>query len=265
LLDAVNSVNATRIIHTAALLTSAVTQRPLYGTQVNLMGTLNVLEVARLTSVERVVMCGANAVRLGLNGPDGDATLTEDFRLRSVSESPPSFYATGKLAAEWFAANYQQVFGLSTVTMRIGGVFGPWKGAPSGGPSRLMQQIISAAWRDQPIRLGEADLAQSMDFVYAEDVAQGLVLAAQHAAAVSRVYNLSSGQVYSIAEVLALVADRLHRKPHVETVAGQDTSGYRPGELIDISLARTELGYEPEFPLERAIDSYVRWLEQYQA
>jgi nucleoside-diphosphate-sugar epimerase len=254
-----------RVIHTAALLTSAVAQRPLFGIQVNLMGTVNVLEAARQNGVERVSMAGANAVRLGLNGPDADPTLSENFRLHSVSERPTTIYATGKFAAEWFSQNYRDMFGLSTVTMRIGGVFGPWKGLPSGGPSRLMQDIIEAGWRDQPIRIGVADVKQSMDFVYADDVAKGLVLASQHSGAVSSVYNLSGGTLYSVTQVIELLEARLGRKVRVEPIEGPDASGYSPGQQIDIGLARKELGYEPDFPLEKAIDDFVRWLDQHAA
>ena len=258
LYDAVSTNGVDRIVHTASFLTSTVNQRPVAGVHVNLIGMLSVLETARLAGLKRVVFCSANTVAMGRAEID---QTDEDFTLRSVSEYPPTIYGTMKLASEWLGHNYRDVFGVDVVSMRLGGVFGPWRGAPSGGPSRLLKAIIEQAWAGKPVRLSESDLAQSMDFVYARDVAKGLVLALDHPAPPSRVYNLSGGRLCSVGEVVNLVGKALGREVALEAAPeGASTSSYRPGPPINISRATRELGFEPDFPIERAIEDYLDWL-----
>lgn len=258
LFDAVQTYEVGRIVHTASFLTSTVNQRPVSGVHVNLGGMLTVLETARLTGLERVVFCSANTVTMGRVRAD---ETDEDFSLRSVSEYPPTIYGTMKLASEWLGHNYADAFGVSVVSMRLGGVFGPWRGTPSGGPSRLVKTVVEQAWAGQPVRLSSADMAQSMDFVYARDVAKGLVLALEHPKPPSRVYNLSGGRLCSVAEVVDLLGQRLGRDVVVEHADEETSRGsYRPGPPIDISRATRELDFVPDFPIEKALDDYIEWL-----
>ncbi len=262
LFDAVTANGVDQIVHTASYLTSAVNQRPMSGVHVNLGGMLTVLETARLAGLRRVVFCSANTVTMGRVRAD---ETDEDFALRSVSEYPPTIYGTMKLASEWLGHNYRDAFGLEVVSMRLGGVFGPWRGTPSGGPSRLLQTVIEQAWEGKPVRLSAGDLAQSMDFVYARDVAKGLVLALDHPAPPSPVYNLSGGRLCSIAEVVDLLGQRLGREVVVESALDETSRGsYKPGPPIDISRVSRELGFAPDFPIERAIEDYLDWLARTQ-
>jgi nucleoside-diphosphate-sugar epimerase len=263
LMGAIATHGVRRIIHTASFLTSTVNARPVAGVRTNLMGTLTVLEAARLAGLERVVFCSANTVTMGKSWTDTSVAVSEDLPVHLVTEYPPTIYGTMKLACEWLSHNYADAYAVRTVSMRLGGVFGPWRGVPSGGPSRLAQHIIEHAWRGQPVRLTRADLEQRMDFVYARDVAKGLVLGADHPDPPSRVYNLSGGRLYSVREAVEVVGKVLDREVRLEEVAAAENRGsYPPGPAIDITLITKELGFVPDFPLDEAVRDYIAWLDR---
>lgn len=264
LVQALQKHGVDRIIHTAGLLTSTVRGRPYAGVRINLNGTLSTLEAARLAGVRRVVFCSSNTVYLGLRERPPDGKAHEDFSLRTVSEAPPSVYASMKLAAEWLGHCYTNEYGLDVVSVRFGGVFGPWRGAPSGGPSRLVQQLLEGAWRGQPARVGAGDLERpGMDYVYAADAAQGTVRAAYAQTPSSRVYNISMGEVYTVTELSSLIERVTGRPVSIERLPGQSLSGYaNPMWPADLSRAQQELGFEVEFPMERAIEDYADWLKK---
>lgn len=263
-LRAIQANHVDRIIHTAGLLTSFVRQRPYAGVRINLMGTLSVLEAARLAGIRRVVFCSSNTVYLGLDQPPSGGKAVEDFTLKSISNHPPSVYASMKLAAEWLGHCYTDEYGLDVVSVRFGGVFGPWHGSPSGGPSRLLQQLVEQTWRGQPAHIGSGDLDRAgMDYVYAADAAQGAVRAALAPDPKARVYNISEGTTYTVAELVPIVERALGREVRIEQAPGPSLTGYaNPMYPADLSRSRSELGFEVEFPMERAVADYRQWLER---
>ena len=257
LIRAIQENGIGRIIHTAALHTSEVRKRPFAGARVNFMGTLAVLEAARLTGVKRVVFCSSSTVYLGLKQPVPDGILREDVSLRVVSEYPPSTYASLKLSAEWIAHEYRTVHEVDSVVIRLAGIFGPWKKAVSS-PHRLVKGILESAWLRQPCELTSAEMTQEgSDYVYARDAAQSVVRAAFAVDPRARVYNIAMGRLYTVQEIIDIVERVVGRKVELHLVEGGKLSGYdkNPGRL-DISRARAELGYEVEFPMEKAIQDY---------
>jgi nucleoside-diphosphate-sugar epimerase len=263
LLRVLQSAPIQAIIHTAGLLTWMVNERPYAGVRINLLGTLNVLEAARLAGVARVVFCSSSTVYFGL-AEGRPAPMAEDFALRTTSEYPPSVYASMKLSGEWLGQNYARHHGLDFAAVRFGGVFGPWRGQPSGGPSRVMQEVLEAAHANRPARLSAGDLDHpGTDYVYARDAAQGAVRAALAPSVPSRIYNIALGQAYPLRAVLAAVEQVQGRPLAVDVLPAGTHSGYTGvAHALDLSRARAELGYEPEFPLEAAIRDYLAWLRQ---
>lgn len=251
-----------RIIHTAGMLTWMVRQRPYAGVRVNLLGTLSVLEAARLSGVRRVVFCSSYSVYRGLKEPPVDRTFHEDFALRSVSDYPPSVYSSMKLAAEWLGHCYRNEYGVDFVAVRFGGVFGPWRGSPGAGPGQLMQRLVESAFYQKPCRISSGDLEYARsDYIYACDAAQGAVRAAFAPSPDSRVYNIAMGQVSTVRDIVAALEHITHRKMDLDVYHGGSHSGYDQ-EIFpsDTSLARAELGWELEYPMETALRDYLAWL-----
>jgi len=252
------------VIHTAGLLTWMVNQHPAAGVRTNLMGTLHVLEAARLAEVARVVFCSSSTVYFGLRAaPAGP--LPEDLPLHLVTERPPTVYAAMKLAGEWLGLTYAARYGLDFAAVRFGAVFGPWRGQPGGGPSQRVQTLVEAAHAGRPAALLAGDLAHAgHDYVYAPDAAQGAVRAALAPAVPSRVYNISLGRTYTLHNIAACL-ERLTGRPLPLTIAGEGSlSGYGgPPLALDTTRARIELGFTPAFDLESALRDYLAWLARH--
>ncbi len=132
-----------RIVHMAAnpMLTIGAQKDPYAAIQLNIMGTANVLETARVLGIERVVVASSNVLNHHLTGGDGggDPMHEEGF------PRPLSIYSACKQAVESIGLNYARWYGLEFAALRYGAVAGPWGGAGGGGPSNVFLAMIRAA------------------------------------------------------------------------------------------------------------------------
>ncbi len=244
----------TRVIHTAAnpLLTLGAQRDPYSAIQVNIMGTVNVLEAARLHALERVVVTSSNVLSFYLTGGEdkGDTGLEEAF------PRPSTFYAATKQAIESLGLNYARWCGVDFVAVRFGAVAGPWRGRGGGGPSNIFRDLVERAMCGE-----EATLPQStMDWVYSKDAAQGAVLALKARGLTSRVFNITMGRVYGPEEMI----DALRRvipgaRVKIETPPGTAVSVLNMERPTDLSRSREQLGYVPKYDMANAIRDYVKW------
>ncbi len=262
LLRAIDTYGVTQIIHTASLLTRDLIPRPVAGVRVNLMGTLNVLEAARMAGIRRVVFCSSTVVTMGRRSVDPADDTVEDFVMNVVSEYPPSLYASMKLASEWLCHNYTDSYGLDAAVVRFGGVFGPWHGVPGGGPSKLLKQLIECAYFGRTYRIAEPDLhRQGMDYTYSVDGAQALVRAVQADEVPNRVYNASMGELHTIADVIGLIEKAAERPIELEITQEDSMTKYsNTTSPMDLSASKHELGYQVDFPMDVAVADYLSWL-----
>ncbi|MDP2662961.1 MAG: NAD-dependent epimerase/dehydratase family protein, partial [Dehalococcoidia bacterium] len=157
LLRTVRDEKIDRIIHTAGLLTAGARERPYTAGKVNLLGTMNILETARLTDAKRVVFCSSATVYMRTFATGATEPFSEDFTMKALSGRPPGVYAALKLTSEWLGLDYCDLYGVDFVTTRFAGVFGPWKGVPGGLPGRLMSALVEnvalgrPAYVDDPV------------------------------------------------------------------------------------------------------------------
>ena len=262
LLRVIESHGVERVIHTASLLTRDLIPRPVAGVRVNVMGTLNVLEAARMAGLERVVFCSSTVVTMGRRAVVPADDTVEDFNLKVVSEYPPSLYASMKLASEWLCHNYADSYGLDAAVVRFGGVFGPWHGVPGGGPSKLLKQLIECAHFGRTYRIAQPDLhRQGMDYTYSIDGAQGLVRAAFAPTVPNRVYNATMGELHTIAAVISLIEQAAGCPIDLEVTQEDSMTKYgNPTSPMDLTASRRDLGFEVEFPMDVAVADYLQWL-----
>lgn len=267
LLRTIKSENVDRIIHTASLLTAGVRERPYAGTKINLLGTMNILEAARLMNIKRVVFCSSNTVQMGTYEQPSTVPYVEDFPMNAINGRPRSVYAALKLVSEWIGLDYNERFGLDFVATRFCGVFGPWKGVPAGLPTRMMKEFIEKPLAGQNINIDDPVLTWSGcdELVYAKDAANSTVLACYASNPVSRIYNITMGRSYMFDELLEVIKKTFPQiKIEVPKISSGGMGGYpyKREQPTDITLARTELGYEPEFDtIEKAIVDYDEWIK----
>ena len=266
LIDIMKRENIDRIIHTASLLLSGVKARPYSGVKVNILGTLNILEAAKIVGAKRVVFTSSAIVMTGARD-SATAPLQEDFTMRYLSQRPTSIYAITKLTAEYLGLSYQAAFGVDFAALRIGGLFGPWGAAPSGVPARLADNFVRNATLGKPVIFDDPFFTFSgvHDFVYSKDVAKACLLACFADELKTRVYNVSWGKPLTFQDFIDVTKGLF---PGAEIMVKEMAKGgmsNMPANVFpyDISRARDELGYEPEFDLASAFSGYRDWLLRY--
>lgn len=252
LIEAIQSEKIDRIIHTATFfgLTQGTQERPYPSIKVNIMGTTNVLEAARVLGVKRVVFTSSGQV---YTKPSGGT----EGEPRS-----PFFYATAKTACEQLGFNYMDKYKLDFIVIRLNTVFGPWLGPISGAAGKLFQTLVEKALSGKPEVLKEnADwpvaLRRSMTFTYSKDAAQAAVLACFTSRPKQRVYDINMGKNYSLAQIVAVLNGVC---PKSKLQVEENLKVSRPPMSTDISKAREELGYMPAYDMENALRDYVAWL-----
>ena len=223
------------VVHLAAIVSvDEVAEDPMRGFEVNVRGTLNLLEVAREYGAERFVYASSAAVY----GDPVKLPITEEHPTR-----PKNVYGATKLAGEALVNAYRGNYGLPTVVLRYFNVYGPrMRPGPYSG---VIRKFIEAILGGEPITIF-GDGEQTRDFVYVEDVARANLVALESGA--TGVYNIGTG-------VPTKIIDLAHT---IMEVAGKEVpiiyADTRPGDIrysyADISRAKEELRWYPKTGLK---------------
>ncbi|WP_322056775.1 NAD(P)-dependent oxidoreductase [Paraburkholderia sp. J63] len=252
----------TSIVHTAALLSTAIRRDPLAGIRVNTMGTANVLEIARQKQLRRVVLASSTTVMYSAFASLPAAPIPEDFQYRIVSERPASIYAATKVASEHLALAYASLYDLSVVVLRYGAVLGAGAEAATSVPGRLLDCLLKAGRSGAPARLDDPILLWNgrEEFVDTRDCAAANVAALYAPAPTQRVYNIATGQWFSLDEFIEVVRQRYPslciaelRLPEGGFAAFPHV---RPAPS-DVSAARRELGFEAGYSLADTVAHFA--------
>ncbi|WP_293859625.1 NAD(P)-dependent oxidoreductase [uncultured Alsobacter sp.] len=238
----------TRIVHTAAMLSTAIRKDPVRGIAVNVMGTAAILDAARLLGVGRVVCASSTTVGYSTFGSFRGETLPEDIPLRLVSERPGSIYAATKIAGEHLALVYADLYGVDAVVLRYAAVIGGPLDAPTSVPGRLLAELVSAARSGNPIRLDDPLLlwGGGEDFVDARDCARANLAALDATAPRQRVYNVATGRSVDLPAFLAAVkAAWPTLEASVSAIPETGFAGFRHRRPAptDVTAALAELGF----------------------
>lgn len=219
---------------------------PLTSNEVNVVGTLNILQAARQAGVKRLVYASSSSI-YG-NSP----TLP---KIETMGSNPLSPYAISKLAAEQYCQIFWQLYGFETVCLRYFNVFGP-RQDPTSQYSAVIPKFISAALKDEPLLIHD-DGQQSRDFTYIANVVSANLLACQASDAPGQVMNTSCGQRYSLLDLVARLEKLLDRSLRIEHT--ESRQGDVKHSQADIGKAKELLGYEPLVDFETGLKQTVEW------
>jgi UDP-glucose 4-epimerase len=191
-----------RIVHTAALLSTAIRQDPVRGVLVNTVGTANVLEVARLHHIERVVVASSSTIGYTTFGARDARPIEENFAYRIVSQRPASIYAATKIASEHLALLYADLYALDVVILRYAAVLNAGPGPATSVPGRLLSRLLESGRSGRAAVLDDPLLVWGgrEEFVDARDCARANVHALDAGEPRSRVYNVATGAWHTLAE-----------------------------------------------------------------
>lgn len=252
LTEAIVANGVTAIAHTAAnpMLTVGGQRDPYGAIQLNIMGTANVLEAARIHGVKRVVASSTNALSQHIEGggDDGDAMKEEAY------PRPTTIYTATKQAVENIGLNYARWSGVDFAGMRYAAVAGPWSGRGGGGPTNLFRDAVENALRGEELLVP----ASGMDWVYSKDAAAGTVAALKAKELGSRIFNIGTGR-FSTPEDFGTALKRAvpGARPKVDKAA--TASAINIG-ACDVGRARTVLGFTAQFDLEASMRDLADFL-----
>jgi UDP-glucose 4-epimerase len=255
LISAVRDNRVGRIIHLAAFLGEEVQRRPYSGVRLNLMGTANILEVARLEGVSRVVLASSGTVFLG--------SVTEGLQKidETIQPNPLSIYAATKIGSEFLGRTYADRYGLAFVCVRyVGGLYGPTPVALKATRERAIQDMVRAAIKGVPAAIkwpyGPTEI------LYGKDAAKATVLAALKDKLQDRLFHIGNGQIVGGDEILEVLKKHFPESK-IKLLKAEKPMPYPEASIAsDFSRAREQLGYEPEYVLEQALLDYAATLKK---
>ena len=216
--------------------------RPDFDADVNVIGTIGVLDAARTHGTKIVFASTGGAIYGECDGPAPE----------EAARRPLAPYGTAKLAAEEYLQTYNRLYGTSHVVLRYANVYGPRQEAnlEGGVVSIFMRELASGG---TPRIFGDGK--QTRDFVYAGDVAAATVGALD---ANGGVFNIGTGIETSVVDLY----DAVRRVAGVETNA--EYADPRPGEILrsvlDVSRAGRELGWRAEHDLDAGLAQTWAWI-----
>ena len=254
LMQAIRDNDIDSVIHTAAnpLLTLGAQRDPYSAIQLNIMGTVNVLEAARVLKLKRVVVSSSSVLNHYFAGGEGKGDLSKEEAL----PRPTTFYAATKQTVESLGLNYARWCGVDFAAVRYGAVAGPWSGRGGGGPSNVFRDAVTKAMAGEEATVP----ADAMQWVYSKDAGTGSVLALKAKDLKSRVFNIAMAKVTTSAEfAAALKAVLPNARIRIAEPAGVGQSMMNMTHGSDPTLAREVLGFTPRYDIEGAVRDMVEW------
>lgn len=223
---------------------------PITTNEVNVAGTLHVLQAARNAGVKRLIYASSSSVY----GDNPELPKRETMR-----PNPISPYAVSKLAGEQYCRSYWRVYGLETVCLRYFNVFGPGQN-PESQYAAVIPLFIQATLHKKPIAV-HGDGTQSRDFTYVENVVSANILACTAPGAAGQVFNIACGERHTILGLIAQIAEIVGTQPQV--IFTDRRSGDVPHSQADISHAANMLGYQPKVGFADGLRQAIDWLTHY--
>lgn len=225
-------------------------EMPLLYEEINIRGTLNMLEAARQKGVKRFVYASSSSVY-------GDEPVLPKREGKEGNLLSP--YALTKSVCEKYAKLYTDIYGLETVGFRYFNVFGR-RQDPYGFYAAVIPKFVKSLLEDKAPTIN-GDGKQSRDFTYIENVIEAnlkAMLAPKEAA--GEAFNIAYGdQIYLIDLYYEMC--RLLGKD-IEPIYGPDRAGDIKHSKADISKARELLGYDPDWSFERGFKDAVEWYKE---
>ena len=235
------------VFHLAAMVSVPQTvEQPLESAAVNDMGTIHVLEAARVGGVASLVFASSSAVY----GDDPDLPKNEE-----MIPKPLSPYAVQKISGEYYTRLYHQLYGMQTTSLRFFNVYGP-KQDPSSPYSGVISIFMSKAVQEMPPTI-YGDGTQNRDFVYVADVVRALLKAASAGAAAGRSINVGTGISIDINKLWKTIAHLAGLKMNSRYAPRR--AGDIVASVAAIDSAKTLLGFEPVVAFEEGLENTFRW------
>ena len=225
----------------------------------NVVGHINVLELARSLDVRHLVYASSSSVY--------GATETVPSRVEDRTDRPRSLYAATKKADELMSESYASLFHIPMTGLRFFTVYGPW-----GRPDMAMWLFTNAILRGKPIELFNAG-AMRRDFTYVDDIVRGVLVALDHPPADDgreksggsrsphALYNLGNYGSEDLLHLVHLIEETVGRPALIQIRPMQP--GDVPETCADLSAIHRDLGFEPKIGIAEGVPRFVNWFKEF--
>ena len=216
--------------------------------RVNVEGTVNILEAARLTGVKKITIASSSSV-YGVNSKVPFAEIDPIF----AAISP---YAASKLACEALGHVYHHVYGMDVAMLRFFTVYGPRQ-----RPDLAIHKFAKLISAGKPIPVfGDGSTAR--DYTYVTDTVDGVIACTQKELGFE-IFNLGESQTVTLSYLIELIEKELGKKAIIDRQSPQP--GDVPITFADISKARAKLDYNPHIKIEQGIKMFIEWFRKNQS
>jgi nucleoside-diphosphate-sugar epimerase len=236
------------VFHEAAIVSVPYSvEHPLETHDVNILGTLQILEAARHAGVRRVVFASSAAIY-------GDEPTLP--KVESMLPTPIAPYGVEKVTAEHYLRTWSTIYGVETVALRYFNVFGP-RQDPGSPYSGVISIFVNRALAGRPLTIF-GDGRASRDFVYVGDVVDANLAAATREGVSGEVFNVARGAKTTLDELAAMLGRIAGRELVVEHAAP------RVGDIVEswanVAKAKIRLGFEANVGVEAGLRELVKYV-----
>jgi UDP-glucose 4-epimerase len=219
--------------------------------EINVMGTQNILEVARLHDAKKVIYASTSEVY----GSAEYVPINEKHPLNA-----PHPYGASKIAADRMCHAYIQTYGMNISILRLFNTFGPrQRDIGYGGVISIFTRRILNNM--SPIIYGDGQ--QTRDYTYIEDAVRAYDLLLNHNEPITEPINFGSGREVSILDLANLLIELCGKKGNIKPTHVEPRMGEVKRLIADATKAQKLLGWEPKFSLEKGLKQFVQWYRDY--
>lgn len=220
-------------------------QQPLLYSDVNVSGTIQILEAMREAGVKKMIFASSSSVY----GVNSKLPFSEEDPLLT----PISPYAATKIAGEMLCRTYYQLYGIDSVCLRFFTVYGPRQ-----RPEMAIYKFTQALLQEKEITVyGDGDTRR--DYTYVADIIDG-VCASMKAKPGVHVYNLGDSQPVALRDLLSKLEEITGKKGKFKKMPVQ--AGDVPVTYANLAKSKKELGYSPKVLLDSGLEKFVRWYKE---
>ena len=220
-------------------------EQPLLCQDVNIRGTLALLEACKEVEIKNVVFASSSSVY----GENQRVPFSE----KDLDIQPISPYGATKRTGELLCYSYHHLYGMTIACLRIFTAYGPRQ-----RPDMAIHKFTRMIDQGEKVPIF-GDGSSRRDYTYVDDLIEG-ILGALHHHRGFEIYNLGESQTTSLNELIGLIEKNLGKKAQIERMTTQ------PGDVsityADIEKAKTKLGYRPKVDMEEGIKRFVEWYKE---
>jgi UDP-glucose 4-epimerase len=218
---------------------------------INVMGTQNVLEVARFYDIEKVVHASTSEVY-------GSALYAPIDEMHPLNAPHP--YGASKIAADRMMHAYMHTYGMNIALLRFFNVYGPrQRDVGYGGVISIFTRRVLSDM--PPIIFGDGN--QTRDYTYVEDVVKGYDLALNHEGRIDEPLNLGTGTEITINDIADRIIQLCGKEKTMKTVHVDPRIGEVKRLIANSTRAKEVLGWEPNYDFDEGLEKFVTWYKNY--